>query len=141
MPERMHLLYGSSLHAWPQSKGTLGGFFKEISKGLHLSSISTVLQGEGDTVTATVLPGRPGEVVIESIEGDAGRLSLEAEKNCAGIAALETLKLLGGSPSCGVSLRLHKACNALPLFACCPVAHLTSIKCTSKTHKTVHASS
>ncbi len=67
------------------------------------------MQGEGDTVTATVLADRPGEVVIESIVGDGGRLSLEAGKNCVGIAALETLKLLGGQPSCGLSLRLHKA--------------------------------
>jgi homoserine kinase len=69
------------------------------------------VQGDGDTVTATVLPDRPGEVVITSIEGDGGRLSLIGAENCAGIAAIETLKLLGGQPSCGVSLRLKKACD------------------------------
>lgn len=66
-----------------------------------------MLQGEGDTVTAKVLPDQPGTVVIESIVGDDGRLSLNAADNCVGIAAMETLKLLG-SPSCGVSLTLHK---------------------------------
>jgi hypothetical protein len=66
-----------------------------------------LLQGEGDTVTAKVLPDQPGTVVIESIVGDDGRLSLNAADNCVGIAAMETLKLLG-SPSCGVSLTLHK---------------------------------
>lgn len=70
--------------------------------------MSEMLQGEGDTVTASVLPDQPGKVVIESIEGDGGRLSLEAANNCVGIAALETLKLLGGQPSCGISLRLKK---------------------------------
>ena len=61
---------------------------------------------------ATALPGRPGEVTIESITGDGGRLPLDAATNCVGIAALETLRLLGGEPSCGVSLRLEKG---LPL--------------------------
>lgn len=70
------------------------------------------VDGQGDIVTATVLPDRPGEVIIESIEGDGGRLTLDPVKNCIGIAAIETLKLLGGAPSCGVSLRLKKG---LPL--------------------------
>lgn len=63
-------------------------------------------------MTATALHGRPGEVVIESIEGDGGRLTLDPSKNCVGIAAIETLKILGGSPSCGVGLKLRKG---LPL--------------------------
>ncbi len=63
-------------------------------------------------MTATVLPDRPGAVLIESIEGDGGRLSLDASKNCVGIAALETLKLLGGQPSCGISLTLKKVIMA-----------------------------
>lgn len=73
--------------------------------------LGCAVEGEGDTVTATVLPDQPGVVVVESIEGDGGRLSLEAAENCAGIGAAEVLKALG-SPSCGVSLRLHKG---LPL--------------------------
>jgi homoserine kinase len=71
-----------------------------------------LVQGQGDIVTATALPDRPGQVVIESIQGDGGRLSLDPAKNCVGIAATETLKLLGGSPTCGVSLKLQKG---LPL--------------------------
>ncbi|BDA43004.1 Homoserine kinase [Coccomyxa sp. Obi] len=70
------------------------------------------VEGEGDTVTASVLPDQPGTVLIQSIEGDGGRLSLDASKNCVGIATLETLKLLGGQPSCGISLTLKKG---LPL--------------------------
>jgi homoserine kinase len=68
---------------------------------------ASILQGDGDTVTAKVLRDQPGKVVIESIVGDNGRLSLEPSDNCIGIAATETLKLLG-NPSCGVSLKLHK---------------------------------
>lgn len=56
-----------------------------------------------------MLKDQPGKVVIESITGDNGRLSLDPADNCVGIAAMETLKLLG-SPSCGVSLTLHKVC-------------------------------
>ena len=71
------------------------------------------VDGQGDIVTATVLPSAPpGQVIIDSIEGDGGRLSLDPAKNCVGIAATETLKLLGGTPSCGISLKLHKG---LPL--------------------------
>lgn len=73
--------------------------------------LGCAVEGEGDTVTAKVLRDQPGQVVIESITGDNGRLSLVAADNCVGIAAAETLKLLG-SPSCGVSLTLHKG---LPL--------------------------
>lgn len=69
--------------------------------------LGCAVEGDGDTVVATVLPDRPGEVVVESIEGDNGRLSLVAAENCAGIGAAEVLKLLPGSPSCGVSLRLN----------------------------------
>ena len=78
----------------------------ESAKVLKSSSY-TMMQGEGDTVTATALDGRPGEVVIESIEGDHGRLSLVAADNCVGIAVVETMKLLGQA-SCGVSLKLNK---------------------------------
>ena len=63
-------------------------------------------------MTATALADSPGKIVIESIEGDGGRLSLDPAKNCVGIAATETLRLLGGSPSCGVSIKLQKG---LPL--------------------------
>lgn len=64
-------------------------------------------------MTATVLEdGKPGHVVIEAITGDGGRLSKSAMGNCAGIAAIETLKLLDGTPSCGVSLKVAKG---LPL--------------------------
>lgn len=80
-----------------------------------------VMQGEGDIVTASVLPDRPGAVLIESIEGDGGRLSLDASKNCVGIAALETLKLLGGQPSCGISLTLKKV-----IMACMCTGRVTS---------------
>lgn len=73
--------------------------------------LGCAVEGEGDTVTARVLPDQPGVVAIEAITGDGGRLSLDPADNCIGIAAAETLKLLG-SPSCGVSLTLHKG---LPL--------------------------
>lgn len=83
--------------------------------------IGVAMQGEGDIVTASILPDRPGAVLIESIQGDGGRLSLDASKNCVGIAALETLKLLGGQPSCGISLTLKKvviACKSIGSVAC-----------------------
>lgn len=75
-------------------------------------SNDVLIQGKGDVVTAKALPDKPGQIVIEAIEGDGGRLSPDPTKNCIGIAAAETLRLMGGSASCGIGLSLSKG---LPL--------------------------
>lgn len=107
--------WGRALTGWDAQSRHVPIFLtlseNHLSLGFDLHALD--LQGEGDTVEARILEGQPGKVVIEEIVGDGGRLRKEPEENCCGIAALETLAMLpGGTPSCGVSLRLHKG---LPL--------------------------